>query len=118
MLEATLLDKKSVFHKAAIRRESLTEDGNSFRFINRFTNYDNDMLLCQIVQFEQGLSQMTIVIDEDADMFEVNPISAKDIKQSSVSKEKKKCYRVSGIYGLFRCYGKPYGGNGFTSFKI
>ncbi|KYN81366.1 hypothetical protein ATY35_19960 [Vibrio cidicii] len=89
MLEATLLDKKSKFHKATIRRESLTEDGNSFRFINRFTNYENDMLLCQIVQFEQGLSQMTIVIDEDADMFEVNPISAKDIKQSSVSKEKR-----------------------------
>lgn len=90
MLEATLLDDKSQYHKAANRRESLTEDGNSFRFINRFTNYDNDMLLCQIVQFEQGTSQMTIVIDEDAEMFEVNPISAKDIKQSRVSKDKSK----------------------------
>lgn len=88
MLEATLLEKKSPYHKAAYRRESLTEDGNSFRFINRFNKYDNDMLLCQIVQFEQGRSQMTIVIDEDADMFEVNPISAQDIKQGQLSKEK------------------------------
>lgn len=90
MLEATLLEQKSPYHKAAYRRESLTEDGNSFRFINRFNNYDNDMLLCQIVQFEQGRSQMTIVIDEDADMFEVNPISAQDIKQNKVSEEKSK----------------------------
>jgi len=90
MLEATLLEKKSPYHKAAHRRESLTEDGNSFRFINRFNNYENDMLLCQIVQFEQGRSQMTIVIDEDADMFEVNPISAQDIKQTKVSKAKSK----------------------------
>jgi hypothetical protein len=88
MLESTLLDRKSAYHKAASRRESLTEDGNSFRFINRFNNYDNDMLMCQIVQFEQGRSQMTIVIDEDADMFEVNPISAQDIKQSKVGKNK------------------------------
>ena len=86
MLEATLIDKKSFYHKAAHRRESLTEDGNSFRFINRFNNYDNDMLLCQIVQFEQGRSQMTIVIDEEADMFEVTPISAQDIKQTKVSR--------------------------------
>lgn len=80
MLESTLLDKKSDFHLAANRRESLTEDGNSFRFINRYTHYDNDMLLCQIVQFEQGRSQMTIVIDKTAEMFEVNPISTKDMK--------------------------------------
>ena len=90
MLEATLLDKKSSYHKASNRRESLTEDGNSFRFINRFNNYDNDMLLCQIVQFEQGRSQMTIVIDEEADMFEVTPISAQDIKQTKVSRAKSK----------------------------
>lgn len=90
MLEATLLDKKSSYHKAANRRESLTDDGKSFRFINRFTNYDNDMLLCQIVQFEQGRSQMTIIIDEDAEMFEVNPISAQDIKQSKINKEQSK----------------------------
>ena len=80
MLESTLLNIKSDFHLASNRRESLTEDGNSFRFINRYTQHDNDMLLCQIVQFEQGRSQMTIVIDKKANMFEVNPISTKDMK--------------------------------------
>ena len=81
MLEATLLDTKSDYHFAARRRESLTEDGKSFRLINRFKNYEKDMFLCQIVQFEQGRSQMTIEIDEGADMFEVKPISSKDIKK-------------------------------------
>lgn len=90
MLEATLLDEKSAYRKAAFRRETLTDDDKSYRFINRFRNYNDDMLLCQLVQFEQGRSQMTIVLDDEADMLEVNPISAKDIKQSKVSKEKSK----------------------------
>ncbi|GIU35423.1 hypothetical protein TUM4644_36670 [Shewanella colwelliana] len=100
MLEATLLDKKSQHHKAANRRESLTEDGNSFRFINRFTNYDNDMFLCQIVQFEQGRSQMTIVIDEDAEMFEVNPISAQDIKQSKANSNSTEFLESMAYFGV------------------
>lgn len=83
MLTNTLTNKESRFNLAANRRELLTSDGKSFRFINRFINYDSDMLLCQIVQFEQGRSQMTIVVDENADMFEITPISAKDIKQSN-----------------------------------
>lgn len=79
MLESTLLDKRSQYHLATNRRESLTEDEKSFRFINRFANYMPAMLLCQIVQFEQGRSQMTITIDDNAEMFEVTPISAHDL---------------------------------------
>jgi hypothetical protein len=86
MLEATLLDNKSKFHLASNRRETLTDDDKSFRFINRFSNYESSMLLCQMVQFEQGRSQMTIVIDDKAEMFEVTPISAQDIKQTSADK--------------------------------
>ena len=83
MIEDTLLPKESPFHLASNRRETLTEDDKSFRFINRFSYYESDMLLCQLVQFEEGRSQMTILIDEKADMFEVNPISAQDLKGSS-----------------------------------
>lgn len=83
MLEATLLEKDSQFHFAKNRRESLSDTEKSFRFINRFINYDQDMLLCQLVQFEEGRSQMTISIDENANMFEVTPISAHDLKKSN-----------------------------------
>ncbi len=78
MLEKALLDKSSGFYLATNRRESLTEDGRSFRFINRFLHHNDEMLLCQIVQFEQGRSQMTIILDDTAEMFELNPIFSKD----------------------------------------
>lgn len=78
MLERTLFDKKADFHLASNRRESFTGDERSFRFINRFVK-NGKMLLCQLVQFEQGRSQMTIEIDDEADMFEVNPLSASAI---------------------------------------
>lgn len=79
MLEKTLLDKSSQFHLATNRRENLTENDKSFRFINRFVNYEPEMLMCQLVQFEEGRSQMTIVINDEDEMFEVNPISAQTL---------------------------------------
>lgn len=88
MLEATLLEKGSHFHFAKNRREALSDIDKSFRFINRYVNYDSDMLLCQLVQFEEGRSQMTISIDENANMFEVTPISAHELKKVDANKPK------------------------------
>lgn len=98
MLEATLLNNKSTYHLAANRRETLTDDDKSFRFINRFANYEPSMLLCQLVQFEQGRSQMTIVIDDNAEMFEITPISAKDIKQKPEDKRNSTEFLESMLY--------------------
>ncbi|MFG7352953.1 hypothetical protein ACGMNB_18450 [Shewanella oncorhynchi] len=88
MLAKTLLDKSSQFHLAANRRESLTENDKSFRFINRFVSYEPEMLMCQIVQFEEGRSQMTIIINDEDEMFEVNPISAQTLNKSQSDTDK------------------------------
>lgn len=90
LLEDVLTKEDSLYRYAIDRRQSLVEDGKSFLFINRHGKHGGTMLMCQMVLFEEGRSQMTIVVDSHADMFEVNPVSANDLNlQNTTSGEER-----------------------------
>jgi hypothetical protein len=89
LLENVLVDRDSDYICAKSRQQRLTDDGKAFRFINSHSSHGSDLRLFQLVQFEEGLSQMTIVMDDNAEAYELNPFTPQDIKNIS-SKGKKK----------------------------
>lgn len=81
MLVDTITKKDSPYFCATNRRRQLSEDGNTYELINRYKDHGG-MILCQLVLFEQGRSQMTVVINDQTSMFEINPIHANDIHKA------------------------------------
>jgi hypothetical protein len=80
----------SEYKKANTRKQDLTGDCKSFRFINNHSKHGGKLLLCQMVQFEEGLTQMTINMDdEDSESYDLIPFKPEDIlsgKQKSIKK--------------------------------
>lgn len=89
LLESALVNKNSNYICAKSRQEKLTDDGKAFRFINSHSKHGGKLLLCQLVQFEEGLTQMTIVMDDNSESFELNPFTPADIKKNSSTKNNK-----------------------------
>ena len=85
LLEAHLDDAKSNYYKVKNRQQVLTEDGKAVRFINSHNKHDGNLLLCQLVQFESGLSQLTIEVDEDAGAYPLNILNPSDIKRKDAN---------------------------------
>ncbi|KPZ65667.1 hypothetical protein AN392_01215 [Pseudoalteromonas sp. P1-16-1b] len=83
LLEAHLDDEKSDFYKVKNRQNSLTEDGKAVRFINSHKKHGGNLLLCQLVQFESGLSQLTIEVDDAAGAYPLNVLNPKDIQKKN-----------------------------------
>ncbi|WP_079325614.1 hypothetical protein [Vibrio sp. L85] len=82
MLENSLSDTDSGYHLVSNREEDLSGgERTSLRFINRFFNLTDDMLLCQLVVYEKDSSQMTIHLDNTSTMYKITPVFPKDIKQ-------------------------------------
>lgn len=82
MLEISLSDENSNYHLVSNREEDLSGgDRSSLRFINRFMNLTDDMLLCQLVVYEKGSSQMTIHLNSASSMYKITPVFPKDFKQ-------------------------------------
>jgi len=89
LLESVMVDRGSDFISAKSRQQRLTDDGKAFRFINSHSTHGSDLRLFQLVQFEEGLSQMTIIMDDKAESFELNPFTPDDIKRKNSSGNKK-----------------------------
>ena len=83
LLEKHLDDPNSNFYKVKNRQDTLTEDGKAVRFINSHSKHGGSLLLSQLVQFESGLSQQTIEIDENAGAYPLSILSPKDIKKTN-----------------------------------
>jgi hypothetical protein len=101
LLEQSLDNKQSNFLSAKSRQEKLTDDGKAFRFINSHARHSGKLLLCQLVQFEEGLTQMTIEMDDQSESFELSPFTPADIKSSentSANSKKKTEFLDSMLY--------------------
>ncbi|AOT08246.1 hypothetical protein [Pseudoalteromonas luteoviolacea] len=98
MLEEKLLDETSDYYKAIARREPLSEDGNSFRFINHRSKHNQELFMCQLVKFEQDKSQLMIAMDEEAEAFSLTPITAKDIKKDALKERDNSEFLESLLY--------------------
>ena len=83
LLEAHLDDEESKYYKVKNRQNKLTEDGKAVRFINSHSKHGGNLLLCQLVQFESGLSQLTIEVDDDAGSYPLSALNPKDIKKKN-----------------------------------
>ena len=89
LLENVLLDNNSDFKCAKNRQQKLTDDGKAFRFINSHATHGGNLRLFQLVQFEEGQSQMTIVMDDKSESFNLIPYTPQDIKNISNKNNKK-----------------------------
>lgn len=85
LLEEHLDNDKSQYFKVKNRQNFLTEDRKAVRFINSHNKYGGTLLLCQLVQFESGLSQLTIEVDDDAGAYPLNALNPKDIKKKNAN---------------------------------
>ena len=81
LLEEHLDNDKSQYYKVKNRQNFLTEDRKAVRFINSHNKHGGTLLLCQLVQFESGLSQLTIEVDDDAGAYPLNALNPKDIRK-------------------------------------
>ncbi|RXE87262.1 MULTISPECIES: hypothetical protein [Pseudoalteromonas] len=81
MLESALEDESKGLHLVINRQEYLTDDQKKKRFLNKHSRYSGNMLMCQLVQYEAGLSQMIITLNEQAKAYQLKSLKPDDIKK-------------------------------------
>jgi hypothetical protein len=68
-----VLGKNGLANKAKSRREIINQDAESFRLLNHHKEY-NGMFFGQLIFFEPGKSQPLVILDDDADYYQIDSI--------------------------------------------
>lgn len=80
----SIISKDGSANKVSMRREQINpaDSDSGFRLINRSSTFQT-ILFGQLILFEQGKSQALMTISEDANFYDINAITSKQIKLES-----------------------------------
>jgi hypothetical protein len=68
-----VLGKGGAANKAKLRKEMINQDSESFRLLNHHREY-NGMFFGQLIFFEPGKSQPLVILDDDAEYYQIDSI--------------------------------------------